>query len=127
MTERTTIPLTSRFGWERLSYPYSNTIFRPPWHILKPPPFGIGARVLVLLLHSWSLLHWDGNGHARYRDDRRTEEYRKMVRNLSKNYDIVTTSDLLDLLARGTIKTARTVDLALTELRVPDCCGKVLR
>jgi len=72
---------------------------------------------LVLLLHSWSLLYWDENGHGIYRDDKRLEDYRKLVRWLAKDYDIITTADFLDLHARGKIEVTRNVNLALAELQ----------
>jgi hypothetical protein len=125
VTERRYVPLVDRFGWERLSYPYSNSFFDSPWRLLRPFLPDTNDPFLVLLMHSWSLLHWDENGHAYYRDDRRLERYRKLVRSLSKDYDIITTADFLDLHAQGKIVTSHTVDLALTELRVPGSQGKV--
>lgn len=126
VTERMSLPYFERFGWERLSYPFSNQYFIPPWRKLYPFTFGIDKSFLVILMHSWSLLHWDENNHAQYRNDRRLESYRKIVRGLAKDFDIITTPDFLDLYSRGKIKTAQTVDIALTELRVPDSRGKVV-
>jgi hypothetical protein len=126
VTERLSLPRCERFGWERLSHPYSNQYFTPPWRKLWPFTFGIDKSFLVLLMHSWSLLYWDENDHAQYRDDRRIDSYRKIVRKLAKDYDIITTPDFLDLYSRGKIKTTHSVDLALTELRVPDRRGKVI-
>ena len=125
VTERLSVPFANRLGWERMSYPYSNQFFSPPWRLVWPFTFGIDSSFLVLLMHSWSLLHWDENDQAQYRDDRRIEGYRRLVRKLAKDYDIITTSDFLDLYSRGKIKTTHSVDLALTELRVPDSRGKV--
>jgi len=125
VTERMSLPYAEWLGWERLSYPYSNDFFSPPWRLFWPFTFGIDKSFLVLLMHSWSLLYWDENGHAQFRDDRRIESYRKVVRGLAKDYDIITTSDFLDLCACGKIKTTHSVDMALTELRVPDSRGKV--
>lgn len=126
VTERLSLPWCERLGWERLSHPYSNHYFTPPWRKLWPITFGIDKSFLVLLMHSWSLLYWDKNDHAQYRDDRRIENYRKIVRKLAKDYDIITTHDFLDLYSREKIKTTHSVDLALTELRVPDRRGKVI-
>ena len=80
------------------------------------PFWGMEDSFLVVLLHSWSLLYWDENGHAVYRDDRRIEDFRKLVRKLSKDYDIITTADFLDLRTRGKIPALRTVDLNLADL-----------
>lgn len=127
VSERRPLPFYDGLGWERLSCPYSNTFFVPPWQMFWPFTAGIDKAFLVLLMHSWSLLHWDENGHAQYRNDRRIESYRRLVRKLSKDYDIITTSDLMDLLACGRIKTTKSVDIALTEQRIPDSRGKVIQ
>jgi hypothetical protein len=73
--------------------------------------------LLVYLLHSWSLLYWDKNGYGTYLDDRRLEGYRKLLKHLSKDYDIITTSELVDLLATGKIAVTHTEDLSKAELR----------
>jgi hypothetical protein len=52
-----------------------------------------------------------------YQDDKRLEDYRKLVRRLVRDYDIITTGDFLDLHARGKIEITRSVDLALADLR----------
>lgn len=126
VSERRPLPFHDGLGWERFSCPYSNTFFVPPWRMVWPFALGIDSSFLVLLMHSWSLLHWDENGHAHYRDDRRIESYRRLVRKLSKDCDIITTGDFLDLHARGKIRTTHSVDMALTELRIPDSRGKVI-
>ncbi|WP_026182849.1 hypothetical protein [Leeia oryzae] len=69
----------------------------------------------VFLLHSWSMLHRDENGHAYYKDDQRLEGYRKLLAKVSKDYDVITTREFLDLHARGKIKTCQTVDIAQAE------------
>lgn len=126
VSERRYLPLFDRFGWERMSFPYSNKHFFPPWRILCPFTLGIDNSFLVILMHSWSFLYWDKNGQAEYRDDRRIESYRRLVQKLSKDYDIITTHDFLDLYSSGKIKVTHSVDIALTELRVPDSRGKVI-
>lgn len=126
VTERLSLPWCERLGWERLSHPYSNQYFTPPWRKFWPFTFGIDKSFLVLLMHSWSLLYWDENNHAQYRDDRRIESYRKIVRKLAKDYDIITTADFLDLFSRGKITTTHSVDLALTELRVSNKQGRFI-
>lgn len=71
----------------------------------------------VFLLHSWSLLYWDENGHATYRDDQRLEGYRKLLARVSKDYDVITTKDFLDLYARGKICATQSVNVELAELK----------
>ncbi|WP_374328376.1 hypothetical protein [Azonexus sp.] len=126
VTERSTLPFSRRLGWQRASFPHSGRFFSAPWHALHPFTWNGDDDFLVLLLHSWSLLYWDENDHAQYQDDRRIESYRRLVRKLSRDYDIITSSEFLDLHARDKIKTPRRVDLALTELRVPDSQGKII-
>lgn len=125
-TERSTLPFSQRLGWQLACYPYSPRFFSAPWHRFHPYTWNGDNDFLVLLLHSWSLLHRDQNGQAQYRDDRRLESYRRLVRKLTKDYDVITTGEFLDLHNRGKITTPHTVDLALTELRVPDSCGKII-
>lgn len=98
--------------WRRLQFPASYGKF--PSQIIGPYK---SNSLLVLLMHSWSLLYWDKQGYGTYRDDRRLEDYRKLVHRLAKDYDIITTAEFLDLHARGKIATTHTVDLAKAELR----------
>ncbi|MDR2786823.1 MAG: polysaccharide deacetylase [Candidatus Accumulibacter sp.] len=125
------VPMTERkfpnFGgsawWDKLTFPSSRRYRDPPWRVLWPYTLGRNIQVLVVLLHSWSLLYWDENGHGVYRDDKRQEDFRKLMRRLSKDYDIITTSDFLDLRALGRIGTTHTFDLALAEMK-PAAGGK---
>jgi len=116
-TERQFDPIVGQKWWGRLQFPVSHRFRNLPWRILWPQTFGRDSSFLVLLLHSWSLLYWDENGHGVYRDDKRLEDYRKLVRWLAKDYDIITTADFLDLYERGKINATHTVDLAKAELR----------
>jgi hypothetical protein len=112
VTERkVVIPFSGKQWWQKLQFPLTNRFPNPPWAVLRPY-LGKQASLLVLLMHSWSLLYWDEEGHAVYWDDRRLEDYRKLVHRLVKDYDIITTTEFLDLHARGKIVTTHTVDLA---------------
>lgn len=117
VTEKMFFPLFGKEWWGRLQFPVSNHFRNPPWRVLRPYARQANSSLLVLLLHSWSLLYWDKNGYAVYRDDKRIEDFRKLVRQLAKDYDIITTEDFLDLHARGKITTSHTVDLAAAELK----------
>ncbi len=118
MTEKRILPkVGKKERWVRLTYPESVYFQFDPWWgrfllnmISGTPEFA------VFLLHSWSLLYWDENGLGSYRDDQRLEGYRKLLRKLTKDYDVITSSEFLDLCARGKIKTDRTVNLDLAEL-----------
>lgn len=119
------VPITERkfptFGrdvwWGRLAFPSSQSYTDPPWRVLWPYTLGRSLQVMVVLLHSWSLLYWDENGYGAYRDDKRCEDFRKLMRKLAKDYDIITANDLLELYKIGKIKTTHTVDIANAELR----------
>lgn len=103
--------------WTSLTYPESTYFpFQEQNISFLSKLLGTGPHFLVLLLHSWSLLYWDENGHATYRDDRRLEGYRKLLARLTKDYDVITTQDFLDLYARGKIVPTHTVDVAKAEL-----------
>ena len=52
-------------------------------------------------------------------DDRRLEGYRKMLSRLTKDYDVITTAEFLDLHARGKISTPQSVDLSLAQYTPP--------
>ena len=117
VTERKFFPLFGKEWWGRLQFPVGDWLGSPPWRVLRPYTVGAEPSFLVLLLHSWSLLYWDKNGHAVYRDDKRIENYRKLVRRLAMDYDIITTADFLDLYARGKIKATHTADLSLAEFK----------
>jgi hypothetical protein len=116
-TERKFFPLFGKEWWGRLQFPVGNLLGSPPWRALRPYTVGGDASFLVLLSHSWSLLYWDENGYAAYRNDRRAENFRKLMRRMSRDYDIITTGDFLELHASGKIRTSHKVDLSLAELK----------
>lgn len=118
-TEKRILPKVGKDEWwARLTYPESSYFkFRPWWGKLLLDAFSGSPAFSVFLLHSWSLLYWDENGHATYRDDQRLEGYRKLLARVTKDYDVITSREFLDLHARGKIKTTRTVDVSLAEYR----------
>ncbi|QYJ24180.1 polysaccharide deacetylase [Achromobacter sp. ES-001] len=118
-TEKRILPkLGKDEWWARLTYPESSYFrFRPWWGKLLLDAFSGGPDFSVFLLHSWSLLYWDENGYASYKDDRRIDGYRKFMSRLTKDYDVITTADFLDLYSRGKISTTHTVDVARAELK----------
>lgn len=114
------VPVTERFVpgepggngfWASLTYPESP--YFP--YIKERVSWWNGIRgfpgISVFLLHSWSFLYWNAEGHAVYRDDARLEGYRRLVARVAKDYDIITTDDFLDLLACGKIRLRKTVDI----------------
>jgi hypothetical protein len=117
MMEKQFFPMFSNSLWGRMQYPFSNYFNKPLMRLMRPLGAGGRSDFQVMLLHSWSLLYWDELGHATYRDDRRIEEYRQLVRKLAKDYDIITTKEFLELKQRGEFGQLNTVDLALAELK----------
>lgn len=104
VTEKNILPNIGRDMWARFQYPLSLYVrYRPWWASFIPYSVSKRDGFLVCLIHSWSLLYWDENGFATYRDDKRLEGYRRLLRTLSRDYDIITTKDLMDLVERGEI------------------------
>ncbi len=118
VTERRILPKVGKEEWwARLQFPESSYFrFRPWWGGLLLNIFSGAPEFSVFLIHSWSLLYWDKNEYGTYMDDQRVEGYRKMVKNIAKDYDIITSQELLDLHAQGKITTTHTVDLAQAEI-----------
>lgn len=112
VTERKFPSLGKGDWWGRLAFPSSPRYRDPPWRVLWPYTLGRNIQVLVVLLHSWSLLYWDENGHGVYRDEGRHEDFRKLIHRLAKDYDIITTKDFMELYRCGKIKTTHEVDVA---------------
>jgi hypothetical protein len=120
MTEKRILPkvVCKKEWWVRLTYPESVYFrFRPWWGGLLLDALSGSPAFSIFLLHSWSLLYWDEQDHAAYRDDQRLEKYRKLLARLTKDYDVITTPDFLDLHARGKIETTHTVDVSRAEFR----------
>lgn len=125
VTEKKILPPVGRDAWwTRLTYPESAYFkFRPWWGSFLLNVISASPAFSVFLLHSWSLLYWDEQGYGTYRDDRRLEGYRSLLARLTRDYDVITTRDFLDLHARGEITTTHTVDLALAEW-IPAMAGE---
>jgi hypothetical protein len=102
--------------WASLTYPESSYFafqtrrFRALPSLLSP-----GPRFAVLLMHSWSFLHWDEKRHATYVDEQRLEGYRRLLSRVSLDYDVITSAELAELHERGKIPANRSVDLARAE------------
>ena len=118
MTEKSIFPMIGKDQWwARLTYPESDYFHFHPWwgRLLLNTLSGV-PDFAVLLLHSWSLLYWDEDGYGVYQDDARVEGYRKLLKRLSKDYEIITTADFIDLHARGIITAPNQVEVSLAEL-----------
>ncbi len=123
------VPVTERFTpgmsdvkpdrWSSLTYPESSYFQygSRPTTFWKDPLWSL-PKVSVVLMHSWSLLDLDENGHFQYTNDRLLEGYRLFLQRVVKDYDVITTADFLDLQARGKIRLSRTVNLEQVETQV---------
>lgn len=118
-TEKKILPRMGKDDWwARLTYPESSYFrFRPWWGQFLLNTLSGSPEFSVFLLHSWSMLYWDQQGYGSYRDDQRLDGYRKLLKRLTKDYDVITTAEFMDLHARGKIKATHTVDLSLAELK----------
>lgn len=117
VTEKNILPKVGRALWARFQFPLSRFVkYRPWWASFLPYSVSRRDGFLVCLVHSWSLLYWDEKGHGVYRDDARIEDYRKLIKRLSADYDVIATSDLLDLIRRGEIAIPHTEDIGNAEI-----------
>jgi hypothetical protein len=118
VTEKWIAPAPDRADrWASLTYPESSYFpFQTRRFRALPAFLSGGPNFAVLLMHSWSFLHWNDKRHAMYVDDQRLEGYRKLLSRVSLDYDVITTEDLRDLCARGKIRMSVSADLAHAEL-----------
>ena len=118
VTEQKIFPRLERDWWARLQYPQSKFFcYRPKWASFLPGSVDHKTPLLVFLLHSWSFLYWDENGHGTYRDDKRMEGYRKLLKQVAMDYDIITTEDILYLLEKKEIVPTHTEYIAKAEFQ----------
>ena len=118
VTEKNIFPQLGKDMWARFQYPLSLYVrYRPWWASFIPYSVSKRDGFLVCLIHSWSLLYWDEQGHATYKDDKRLEGYRKLVRTLTRDYDVITTKELLELVEAGKIVPTHTEEVSHTALK----------
>jgi hypothetical protein len=117
-TERRILPLFgSNEWWARLRYPESKFYkFRPWWGPLTFNLVSGTPEFAVFLLHSWSLLNWDEEGHGTYQSEAPLEGYRQLLKKLSKDYDVITTTQVLELRSLGKLPLGQPMDLKLAEM-----------
>lgn len=119
VTEKNILPKVGRALWARFQFPLSRFVhYRPWWSSFLPYSVSRRDNFLVCLVHSWSLLYWDEQGHGTYKDDARIEGYRKLIKQLSKDYDIISTLELQDLIQCGKISPTHIEEIAKTEIGV---------
>lgn len=98
--------------WARLQYPQSRyyRLRRRGFNFL---PGGIedDLNPAVFLIHSWSFLRRNKEGYQYYDGDGIMDGFRKFLRQLTLDYDVIVTTDLDDLIARGEISISHTEDI----------------
>ncbi|WP_232519363.1 polysaccharide deacetylase family protein [Caballeronia insecticola] len=114
VTEKWIAPAADRPArWASLTYPESSYFpFQTRRFRALPSFLSPGPGFAVLLLHSWSFLHWNEKRHATYVDEQRLEGYRRLLARVSLDYDVITSTELADLHARGKFRVQPSVDLA---------------
>lgn len=117
VTEKKIFSFIKDDWWARLQFPFTEYFSRPINRLFYPVGPTSEDSVQVLLMHSWSLLYWDKNGHAEYRDDARLESYHKLLKRLTSQFDVITTEEFLDLHSRGKFGPFETVDLNLANYK----------
>ena len=115
VTEKNFFPKFSDNWWVRFQYPLCSLVrYRPKWCSFIPYSVSAGDDFLVCLMHSWSFLYRNAEGYEYYKNDRRMEEYRNMIRKMSRDFDIIDSRELYDLINTGKIKIEHTEDLNKT-------------
>ena len=112
VTEKNFFPNLNDNWWVRYQYPLCSLV-RYRTGLGSIIPYSVSAKddFLVCLMHSWSFLYRDDDGFEYYRDDKRKEDFRKMLRNMSRDFDIIDSRDLKDLIDSGKIIVDHTEDI----------------
>lgn len=105
VTERRIFSFINPTWWARLQYPQSRFFkFRTGAARLLPGSVPDDMDLMVFLIHSWSFLYRDADGFEVYRDDRLMSRFRKFLKKLSSQCEIITTAELSELIASGEIR-----------------------
>ena len=112
VTEKNFFPNLNDNWWVRYQYPLCSLV-RYRTGLGSIIPYSVSAKddFLVCLMHSWSFLYRDDDGFEYYRDDKRKEDFRKMLRKMSRDFDIIDSRDLKDLIDSGKIVVDHTEDI----------------
>lgn len=113
VTERNFLSSTRNDWWVRYQYPLCSLVRYRSWP-LSLIPYSVSSRdeFLVCLMHSWSFLYRDPSGYEYYRDDDRKEEFRIMLKKMSRDFDLIDSRDLKDLIDTGKIQIDHTEDVS---------------
>lgn len=112
VTEKHIFSFLGTGWWARLQYPQSKYFrFRSPLFSFLPNSASREINPAIFLIHSWSFLHRNKQGYEVFRSGRPMENFRKLVRLLQQEYDIITSKDLDYLIEKGEIKTSHVEDI----------------
>lgn len=99
--------------WVRFQYPLCSLVrYRSSLGSLIPYSVSPRDEFVVCLMHSWSFLERDKDGYQYYKDDRLQEEFRSMLKNMSRDFDIIDSRDLKYLIDSGKFPVDHTEDLS---------------
>ena len=98
--------------WVRYQYPLCSLV-RYRTGLGSIIPYSVSAKddFLVCLMHSWSFLYRDDEGYEYYNGDQRKEDFRKMLKKMSRDFDIIDSRDLKYLIDTGKIVIDHTEDI----------------
>ena len=115
VTEKNFFPNLNDNWWVRYQYPLCSLV-RYRTGLGSIIPYSVSAKddFLVCLMHSWSFLYRDDDGYEYYKDDHRKEDFRKMLRKMSRDFDIIDSRDLKELIDSGKITVDHTEDIKNT-------------
>lgn len=100
VTEKQIFSFINPNWWARLQYPQSKYFrHRPALFNFLPGSTSAELNPAIFLIHSWSFLHRNHEGYEIYQNDELMDNFRKFVRRLTLDFDIVTTKDLEELIA----------------------------
>ena len=110
VTEKKYIFFKNKLWFSRFSYPLQGWFGSKAWRVCGR--YIRQQNILnVMLLHSWSFLDWDSKGYAYFKNDKKINDFNKIVKRLVKDYDVITTRDLLDLIQQNKIQASHQVSL----------------
>ena len=113
VTERNLFPQYKIDWWVRFQFPLCSLV-RYRTGIGSFIPYSVSPRdkFLVCLMHSWSFLYRDRQGYQYYQDDKRLEEFRILLRRMSRDFDIIDSRDLKYLIDSGKLEITHTEDVS---------------
>ncbi len=115
VTERNLFPRYKSDWWVRFQFPLCSLV-RYRTGIGSYIPYSVGSRdqFLVCLMHSWSFLYRNSEGYQYYQDDKRLEEFRTLLRRMSRDFDIIDSRDLKYLIDSGKLEITHTEEISKT-------------